>query len=265
MPRSYGVRPVRPSSTEVADAWTWRRSRRSSGDEARRLGFAACGVTSVRPFTEARDPSARRDRCRPDGRDGLVHARSRRGVGGHRRSLPVGAVDRRARLAVSARDGADRRSTAPAARSRGAGSRPTRAPRTAAAPSTTTTSSRSAATRWWSGCEERVDGVACKAFRRPRMGARPRHRGAGRHRVRRQARVGDHPRGRLVRAARSNRRVGVAPGRRTVAARVRPLHRMHAIVSDRGDRRARRHRRPALHLLPHHRAPRADSASSCAP
>ena len=56
-----------------------------------------------------------------------------------------------------------------------------------------------------------------------------------------------------------DRRVGVAPGRRTLAARLRPLHRMHSILSDRGDRRARRHRRPAVHLLPHHRAPRADS------
>ena len=54
MPRSYGVRPVRPSSAEVIDDGHGR-LKADLGDEARRLGFSACGVTSVRPFTEARD------------------------------------------------------------------------------------------------------------------------------------------------------------------------------------------------------------------
>ena len=47
------------------------------------------------------DPGALRDRRRPHGRDGLVHARPRRSVSRHRRTLPVGAIDHRARLAVS--------------------------------------------------------------------------------------------------------------------------------------------------------------------
>ena len=43
------------------------------------------------------------------------------------------------------------------------------------------------------------------------MGARPRDRGARRDRVRRQARVGDHPGGRLVRPARGDRGFGPLP------------------------------------------------------
>src|SRR6202035_2249561 len=54
MPRSYGVRAVQPSSTEVAQPMDIAALKVALGDEARRLGFAACAVTSARPFTEAR-------------------------------------------------------------------------------------------------------------------------------------------------------------------------------------------------------------------
>ena len=77
MPRSYGVRPVRPSSKEVAQPLNMAALKAALGVEARRLGFAACGVTSMRPVHRCADSSARRDRCRTHGRDALVHARSR--------------------------------------------------------------------------------------------------------------------------------------------------------------------------------------------
>src|SRR5450631_3641777 len=55
MPRSYGVRPVRPSSAEVVQPMDTAALKAALGDEARRLGFSACAVTSVHPFGEARD------------------------------------------------------------------------------------------------------------------------------------------------------------------------------------------------------------------
>src|SRR4029077_563553 len=55
MARSYGVRPVRPSTQEVAGPMDLAELKAALAVEARRLGFAACGVTSVLPFTEARD------------------------------------------------------------------------------------------------------------------------------------------------------------------------------------------------------------------
>src|SRR5580704_660999 len=54
------------------------------------------------PFHGGADARACGDRCRAHGRDAVVHPRPRRGVRGHRWSLSVGAVDRRARLALSA-------------------------------------------------------------------------------------------------------------------------------------------------------------------
>ena len=54
------------------------------------------------PVHRSANPSPGRDRRRPHGRDGLVHARSRGGIGGHRWSLPVGEVDHRPRVAVPA-------------------------------------------------------------------------------------------------------------------------------------------------------------------
>jgi len=111
-------------------------------------------------------------------------------------------------------------------------SRPTRARGTAAVPSTTTTSS---------GALRRIGGVARragrgrpgKAFRGPWVGPGSRHRRASRCRIRGKACLGDHARGGLVRASRVHRRVGAAAGRRPIASRVRPVHRLHSILSDR--------------------------------
>ncbi|HEY8672242.1 MAG TPA: hypothetical protein VIM76_00645, partial [Candidatus Dormibacteraeota bacterium] len=54
MSRSYGV-PARDRITaKMVAAMDAATLKTELGDEARRLGFAACGVTSARPFTEAR-------------------------------------------------------------------------------------------------------------------------------------------------------------------------------------------------------------------
>src|ERR1700721_1208266 len=55
MARSYGVRPVRPSAMEGARPMDMAELKTAFGVEARRLGFSACGITSVLPFTEAGD------------------------------------------------------------------------------------------------------------------------------------------------------------------------------------------------------------------
>ena len=62
-----------------------------------------------------------------------------------------------------------------------------------------------------------------EALRRPWMGARSRDRRAGGHRIRRKARVGDHARSRLVRAARGNRGIDPVPRGRALATRLRDV------------------------------------------
>ena len=171
------------------------------GDEARRLGFAACGVTSVRPFTEARDRAlAAIDAGRMDGMPWYTRERveASADIGGRypwARSIIA--------LAWPYRPAPDRSSIATRMRDRSAaGSPPTRARGRTGAPSTITTSSRSAATRWSSWLRDARGGRPREALRRPWVGTRSSHRRACRHRVRRQARVGDHAGSRLVRAAR---------------------------------------------------------------
>ena len=71
-------------------------------DEARRLGFVSCGVTSPRPFSEARERAlAAIEAGRMEGMPWYTRGEGR-GVGRHRRALPVGALDRGACLAVPA-------------------------------------------------------------------------------------------------------------------------------------------------------------------
>ncbi len=207
------------------------------------------------------DPGALRDRRRPHGRDGLVHARPRRSVSRHRRTLPVGAIDHRARLAVSTCEtGAPQRPGRNHSRSllrirMHGGRRPRcRLPRPPCP------------------AMRRVGGMAQRAGRRgpsqalrgPRLGAGPRHCRASRHRIRREARVSHHSHSRLVRPPRLRRGLGGAADRRTIAAWVRPLHGLPPILPDRSDRRARGHRRPALHLVPDHRTPRPDPGGATA-
>ena len=233
------------------------------GDEARRLGFAACGVTSVRPFSEARTRAlAAIDAGRMDGMPWYTRDRVEA-------SADIGRRYPWARSIVAlAWPYRPARPEPPARRRRGDNPRPLLGLRVHARrrPHRRLPRPPWAALRR-PGRLAPSDGSrrSSKAFRRSWVGPRPRHRRTSRDRIRRQARVGDHARSRLVRTARINRGLGCTAGRRALEARVRQLQRMHPILSDRCDRRAGRDRRPALHLVPDHRArgrhPRRDAAA----